>query len=144
MKWSMPALVFVAVLTAIGGVSAPRPAEAGSEDAALALGAFAVFNQLMRGDTIFHDSFARRGPVAVHHPPTVVYAPGPPPPPPPSVVYPNGHWIAQRGHWVWVPNGYASPYPSYSHKHYSGYGHKHHKKYWRHHKKHHRHHDDDD
>lgn len=102
----------------------PMPAHAGSStDAALGLGAFAVFNQIIRGETIFH---------GIGHPPVVrervVYVPAPPPPvlyappppayyapppvvyapPPPAVyapapvVYPRGYWVARRGHWVWV------------------------------------------
>jgi len=72
----------------------PMPAHAGSStDAALGLGAFAVFNQIIRGETIFHG--IGRPPI-VHE--RVVYVPAPPPP----VVYPRGYWVARHGHWVWV------------------------------------------
>lgn len=75
-------------------ILAPMPAHAGgSTDAALALGAFAVFNQIVRGETVFN---APR-PAVVYAPPPVVYAPppavyyAPPPPvvyaPPPAVYY---------------------------------------------------------
>ncbi len=123
----------------------PAPAAAGSsEDAALALGAFAVFNQLVTGQTIFHHGFGPRHvvreTVVVQPPPTVIYAPPPPPtvvyappPPPPVVVYPQGHWIAQNGHWVWIPAGYAT----HNGHAYKGYAYK---KHWKRYKKH----DDDD
>jgi hypothetical protein len=100
-------------------LGASAPALAGpAQDAALALGAFAVFNQIVRGETIFH---APRPPAVVYAPPPVVYAPppavvyAPPPvvyaPPPPVVVYPAppvvhypGHvWVKKGGRWGWVP-----------------------------------------
>src|SRR5262245_47765521 len=60
----------------------PSPAAAGaSTDAALALGAFAVFNQIVYGQTVFGPR-----PVPVSQPP-VVYAPPPVYTPPPAVVY---------------------------------------------------------
>lgn len=106
----------------------PAPAAAGgSEDAALALGAFAVFNQLVRGETVFHDLFGRPAvreqvvvqqpaviyappppPAVVYRPapPPVVYAPAPPPTvvyaPPPVVVHRGGYWAYRGGHRVWV------------------------------------------
>jgi len=97
------------------GLSAP--AMAGSaQDAALALGAFAVFNQIVRGETVFHGP---RPPAVVYAPPPVVYiappvvyAPPPvvylsPPPvlyaPPPVVHYPGYVYIRRGGHWVWAP-----------------------------------------
>jgi hypothetical protein len=104
-------------------VAAAQPAQAGAAtDAALGLGAFAVFNQLVRGETVFHDIFfGRPAPVVVHRPvvvaaPPVVYAPPPAfvyvPPRPPAVVYvqprpviyhthkwvPPGHWKVKHGH----------------------------------------------
>ena len=72
-----------------------------STDAALGLGAFAVFNQILGGVGIFH-----RGPVVapapvVVAPPPVVYAPAPvvvaPPPP----------------HYVPAPRVVVRPYPVY-------------------------------
>src|SRR5262245_46419576 len=63
----------------------PSPAAAGaSTDAALALGAFAVFNQIVHGQTVFSGVFG--APVPVSQPP-VVYAPPPVYTPPPAVVY---------------------------------------------------------
>ena len=64
----------------------PGMAAAGSSsDAALALGAFAVFNQILSGTGVFGGG----RPVVVEQP--VVYAPPPPPPvvyaPPPAIVY---------------------------------------------------------
>jgi hypothetical protein len=86
-------------------VAMPSPAAAGSStDAALALGSFAVLNQLLRGETVLHDLFGRahapRETVVIHHQPArVIYAP-----PPATVIYapapsrfvPPGH--AKRAH----------------------------------------------
>src|SRR5713226_4459313 len=115
----------------------PEQARAGSStDAALALGAFAVFNQIVRGETIFNGSphvvretvvvveqpVVVQQPVIVQQPavvyappaPAVVYAPGPPPAvvyapaPPPVIVYPsNGYYYPRYGY---VVPGY---YPAY-------------------------------
>ena len=50
----MRRLVAIA-LVGLSALALPRPAAAGaSTDAALALGAFAVLNQLVRGETILH------------------------------------------------------------------------------------------
>lgn len=77
--------ILIAAVMALGGA---QVAQAGSAtDAALGLGAFAVFNQLVRGETVFH-SFFRPAPVVVQPPvfvappPRVVYYA-----PPPAVVY---------------------------------------------------------
>ncbi len=116
MKRAVALVLLAAVLMSV----APAPALAGSsEDAALALGAFAVFNQLVRGETVLNNLFGRPAPVrdtVVVHQPAVVYqqpvvyaAPPPPPPvvvyqaPPPVVVHPSGTWVWKRGAWVWVP-----------------------------------------
>ncbi|MGH7388805.1 MAG: hypothetical protein ACREM3_05025 [Candidatus Rokuibacteriota bacterium] len=124
MKKTIATLMLAAPLT----FALPSPAAAGaSEDAALALGAFAVFNQLVRGETVLHDLFGRPRPVVVQQapvvyaPPPVVYAPPPVvyAPPPPAVVYaprpavvyappravvvrPGGYWVHRGGHRVWV------------------------------------------
>jgi len=72
------------------GLAATPPAHAGSStDAALALGAFAVFNQILTGQTVFQQA---PRPVYVAPAPPVYYAPPPPPvvytpPPPPPVAY---------------------------------------------------------
>jgi hypothetical protein len=89
----------IALVLAVA-VFAPTLAFAGaSTDAALGLGAFAVFNQILGGVGIFH-----RGPVVapapvVVAPPPPVYAPAPvlvaPPPP------------------VYAPRVVARPYPVY-------------------------------
>jgi hypothetical protein len=117
----MNKVLAVLLLAVTLSVVTAAPALAGSStDAALALGAFAVFNQLITGQTVFHHGFGPqyvvREPVIVQQPPTVLYAP---PPqviyvPPPVVVYPNGY-------------AYGPP-PYYQ--------------YYRHHWRH--HHDDDD
>src|SRR5262249_25908678 len=80
-----------------------QPAFAGSSsDAALGLGAFAVFNQLFGGFGAVSPAVVAQPsvvyappPPVVYAPPPVVYAPPPvtyyPPPPPPVVVYQNGY-----------------------------------------------------
>jgi hypothetical protein len=93
------------LLAGVAGLSFPQVARAGaSEDAALALGAFAVFNQIVTGQTIFHH-FGRQAPAVVHYapPPPVAYAPPPPVvyAPPPSVVYVYPHhpsWVGGKHH----------------------------------------------
>src|SRR5712691_2317945 len=94
-------VIALVVLAAGSFLVIPEQASAGSStDAALALGAFAVLNQIARGETIFNGSpHVVRQTVVVEQPvvvqqPAVVYAPPPPPPavvyapaPPPEVVY---------------------------------------------------------
>jgi hypothetical protein len=120
-------------------VTAAPPAHAGAAtDAALGLGAFAVFNQLVRGETVFHDIFfGRPVPVVVQRPvvvapPPVVYA-SPPvyyaPPPPPAVVYVQSSPVVYYKS-KWVPPGHGKG--------------KHVQKYYRGHSKHRSHHGDDD
>jgi hypothetical protein len=124
MKQAVAILAVLAVL----GLALPAPARAdASTDAALALGAFAVFNQLLRGETIFHGVVAPRAvvreTVVVHQPPAVVYAPPPavvyaPPPvvvyPPPPVVYaPASAAVIYYGHVVAPPHhGWTPPGPA--------------------------------
>jgi hypothetical protein len=84
--------VLISGTTVLAGVQVAQAG--GATDAALGLGAFAVFNQFVRGETIFHGF--RPAPVVIQQPvvvapPPVVYALGPPivyaPPPPPVVYY---------------------------------------------------------
>ena len=91
-------------LVLAAAVFAPTLAFAGaSTDAALGLGAFAVFNQILGGVGIF-----RRGPIlapapVVVAPPPVVYAPAPvyyAPPPPRYVPAPR---VIARPYPVYVP-----------------------------------------
>lgn len=125
-------VITLLVLAAGSFLAVPEQASAGSStDAALALGAFAVFNQIVRGETIFNGSpHVVRQTVVVEQPvvvqqPAVVYAPPPPPPavvyvpapppavvyvpaPPPVIVYPsNGYYYPRYGY---VAPGY---YPAY-------------------------------
>ncbi len=109
----------------------PMPAHAGaSTDAALGLGAFAVLNQIVRGETIFHGIgrpvvrervvyVPAPRPRVVYTPPPVHYAPPPvvyaaPPPPvvyaPAPVVYTHGAWHPRGSRWVWV----ARPHHGYN------------------------------
>ena len=104
--------VLLLAMASFGVIAAPATAGS-STDAALALGAFAVFNQFLAGQTILQHGFGPRT-VIVQPPPTVVYAPPPPPPPavyapPPVVVYPNGYT------YVVVPQ---HAYPTYPYRYY--------------------------
>src|SRR5262249_2930447 len=94
--------------------------------AALALGAFAVFNQIVRGDTIFNGAPQVVQETVVVQQPAVVYAPPPPPPavvfaPPPAVVYgppPVIYAPAPPPAVYYVPAPtpvYAYPYAYYPH-----------------------------
>jgi hypothetical protein len=110
------AIVLLAML--LLGVSA-IPAHAGAGvDAALALGAFAVFSQLFLWP--FAQPVYAALPPVVYAPPPAVYATPAPPQPPAitrEVVYPNGrHVLLGDGvtvayQWVWVPNPPAGPPP---------------------------------
>jgi len=104
-------VVALLILAAVPFLVVPEQVSAGSStDAALALGAFAVFNQIVRGETIFNGSpyvvrqtvvveppVVVQQPVVIQQPPAVIYAPppavvyGPPPviyaPAPPPTVY---------------------------------------------------------
>jgi hypothetical protein len=111
-KW-MGWLVLVGVL----GLSSPQPAAAGSStDAALGLGAFAVLNQFLRGETIFQ-GFGHRGTVVVQSPPPVIYAP----PPPPAVYYAPQPAVY-----------YAPPPPPAAYYRYGYYPYRHYKRHHRH------------
>jgi len=114
----MKKLVAVAALGAVLIGAAPRPAHAGAAvDAALALGAFAVFNQLFLLPALVRPGYAAP-PAVVYSPPPAVYGSAPatyaPAPPPPAinreVVYPHGRHVllgdgvAVAYQWVWVPN----------------------------------------
>lgn len=119
----------VAALTLAAALLLPGVAFAGAAtDAALGLGAFAVFNQIVSGTGIFARPAPAAPPVVYQPtPPPVVYQPSPPPvvyrPAPPTIVYEA------------PPVVYAPPpppvvvyrsYPAYSYRTY----------------RHHRHHDD--
>jgi hypothetical protein len=97
MKKTVVSAIIVAALSFV----VCQPAFAGSStDAALGLGAFAVFNQLFGGLAV-HPVVVAQPPVVYAPPPPVVYAPppvvyAPPPvayypPPPPVVVYQDGY-----------------------------------------------------
>lgn len=81
------------------------PAMAGSStDAAVALGAFAVFNQLFGGFAAERTVVVPQSPAIVYAPPPVVYVPPPvyvPAPPPPPAYY---YYVSAP------PVGYAYPY----------------------------------
>jgi hypothetical protein len=130
--------ILIAGATVLGGVPA---AQAGSAtDAALGLGAFAVFNQFVRGETVFHGLFGA-APVVVAPPPVIVQQPvvvAPPPPvyyPPPAPVY-----YAPRPPVVYAPapvyyaprpgpSGYFKPVPPGYFKKAYGHPRKHHRRH---------------
>jgi hypothetical protein len=126
----MKTLAAVALLTV---VLLPGAAFAGSStDAALGLGAFAVFNQILGGVGIFggpaRPVAIAPAPVVVTPPPAVVYGPPPvyvaPPPPPvyyapaPVVVAPGPVYVAPRPVFV------HRAVPVYRH---AGWGHRGHR-----------------
>jgi hypothetical protein len=97
LKGDIPMKKLIALVIA-AAVLMPGLASAGaSTDAALGLGAFAVFNQILGGVGIFH-----RGPVVAA--PSLVYAPPPPVyyAPPPRAYVPAPRVIA-RPYPVYVP-----------------------------------------
>ena len=132
------AVTVVTLVLAVGSfLVIPEQASAGSStDAALALGAFAVFNQIVRGETIFSGSpHVVRQTVVVEQPvvvqqPAVVYAPPPPPlavvyapalppgvvyyvpAPPPVIVYPSNGYYYPRYEYV-APGYYPAYYGAY-------------------------------
>src|SRR5262245_17718124 len=105
----MKKAIRVVALLVLGALSlvVPVQASAGSAtDAALALGAFAVFNQIVWG---YGAHPVVRETIVVQQP-AVVYAP--PPPPPPAVIYapPPVVYYAPPSPVVVYPNGYAYGY----------------------------------
>ena len=119
-------VIALLVLAAVPFLAIPEQASAGSSsDAALALGAFAVFNQIVRGETIFNSSPHVVRETVVVQQPAVVYAPPPPPPavvyaPPPAVLYAPPPVIYAPApptvYYVPAPTPvYAYPYAYYPH-----------------------------
>lgn len=104
----------VAALTVLAVLTPALAFAGGSTDAALGLGAFAVFNQIISGTGIFGGLL---GTPAVAAPPPVVYAPPPPvvyapapvvyAPPPPVIVAPRPVVVAP------YYGGYHPPHPRY-------------------------------
>jgi hypothetical protein len=116
----MRTLVAVGVLAATLLVASPMPAQAGAAvDAALALGAFAVFSQLFLLPALaLAQPVYSAPPPAVYTAPPAVYAAAPAPPAiRREVVYAHGrHVLLGDGvtttyQWVWVPNPPAGPPP---------------------------------
>jgi hypothetical protein len=118
----MSKLVAVTLVGAMLLAMTPGPAHAGGAvDAALALGAFAVFSQLFLLPALLLSPAYAAAP-----PPPAVYAPPPPvyatPPRPPAisreVMYAHGrHVLLGDGvrapyQWVWVPNPPAGAPPA--------------------------------
>ncbi|HXH81315.1 MAG TPA: hypothetical protein VNN07_00135 [Candidatus Tectomicrobia bacterium] len=128
----MRKLAALALVTPALLIGAPVASHAGaSTDAALALGSFAVLNQLVRGETILHDLFGGgREKVVVHQPP-VVHAP---PPrvvytPPAAVIYtPPPVVYAPAPVYRVVPPGHVKHWKHAGHHH----RHRHHHHHWHH------------
>src|SRR5438034_3671003 len=101
----------------------PGVALAGSStDAALGLGAFAVFNQILSGTGVFG---AGRPAVVVQQPPAVIYSP------PPAVVYAPPPVVYAPApppvYYVPAPGPvYAYPYAAYPHYRAHRWRHRHH------------------
>jgi hypothetical protein len=92
-------------------VLSPALAFAGSStDAALALGAFAVFNQILSGTGVFGGLLGQQAVVVAPPPPVTIYQPEPVvyAPPPPVVVMRPAKVFAPHG-------GYYAPAPVYRH-----------------------------
>jgi hypothetical protein len=110
----MKKLLAAALITGtVLAATAPRAHAGASTDAALGLGAFAVFNQLFRGETVLSGLFlGRPAAVVVPPPPVVIYAPLPPPAVPPAVYVAPPPAVYYGG----ITPGYGKV--KYLHKHY--------------------------
>jgi hypothetical protein len=142
----------VAAVALVGALAVPGLARAGSStDAALGLGAFAVFNQILSGTGVFGGGRAviveRPIVVAPPPPPPVVYYPPPPPvvyAPPPGVIYAPaprtvGVYPAPPAVVYRVPGIVYAPAPAYGYyAPYDGSGQWRHGRHW---KRYHRHDD---
>lgn len=113
----MRMLVAALVTAALLAISA-IPAQAGAAvDAALALSAFAVFNQLFLLPALARPVYTAPPPAVYTSPPAIV-APTPPPVIRREVVYAHGrHVLLGDGvttayQWVWVPNPPAGSPPA--------------------------------
>jgi hypothetical protein len=117
----------VAAVLMVALLLVPGVALAGSEDAALALGAFAVFNQIISGTGVFAAAPVVVAPQPVVVAPQPVYIVPPPPvyvPPVPVYYIPRPVVVAPRPVFVQTGHGY---YQARSHWHRHGHGHgKHH------------------
>jgi hypothetical protein len=113
----MRTLVAAVSMAALLAMS-PLPAQADAAvDAALALGAFAVFNQLFLLPALSRPAYVAP-PAAVYTSPPASYATAAPPLLRREVVYAHGrHVLLGDGvttayQWVWVPNPPAGPPPA--------------------------------
>jgi hypothetical protein len=98
-------------------VLSPALAFAGSStDAALALGAFAVFNQILSGTGVFGGLLGHQAIVVAPPPPVTIYQPAPvvyAPAPPVVVVPPAPVFVPRDGYYP--RGGYYAPAPVYRH-----------------------------
>ena len=105
----------------------PATAWAGaSTDAALGLGAFAVFNQILGGTGIF-GGLGHAQPVYAAPPAPIYVAP-----PPPVYVVPRPVYVAPRPVYVVPRPVYVAPRPVIIHRHGHGYGKHAGFKHWKH------------
>jgi hypothetical protein len=123
------AALMVVALLLIPGIALAGPAT----DAALGLGAFAVFNQIISGTGVF-GAIAPRPVVVAPRP--VVVAPAPPvylaPPPPPVVVVPRPVVVAPAPVFVQPAPVFVRPAPPVVY--YRAHGHRWHHGSWDHHR----------
>jgi hypothetical protein len=120
----MKKVVAVVLLGATLAAATPAPAHANAAvNAALALGAFAVFNQLFVGPALasayYRPVYVAAPPVVYSAPVYVTAAPAYYPPPAPAiqreVIYPTGRYVLYGDgvtvpyQWVWVPNAPSAP-----------------------------------
>jgi len=130
------AALMVVALLLIPGIALAGPAT----DAALGLGAFAVFNQIISGTGVF-GAIAPRPVVVAPRP--VVVAPAPPvylaPPPPPVVVVPRPVVVAPAPVFVQPAPVFVRPAPVFVRPappvvYYRAHGHRWHQGGWDHHR----------
>jgi hypothetical protein len=115
----MKKLIAVSLLGALLIGMSPRPAHAGAAvDAALALGAFAVFNQLFVLPFLARPVYAAPAPVVYAAPPATYAAAAPAAPAiNREVVYAHGRYLLRGDgvtvayQWIWVPNPPAGAPP---------------------------------
>ncbi len=107
----------IALLLAVAVLSPAVAFAGGSTDAALGLGAFAVFNQILGGVGIFQGLYPQPAVVVAPPPRPVIVAPPAPAvvvaPPPPPVLVREYHYPVPAYYAYPVPAYYAYPAPAY-------------------------------
>lgn len=129
----MKKLIALVVVVALAVLTPGLAAAGASTDAALGLGAFAVFNQILGGVGIFHRGPVVAAPPVVYAPPPPVYvAPRPVYAPPPRVILkpypvyvPAPRRVVVHPQPAFCPPGHAKKgwcYPGHSHRGYHHHG----------------------